>query len=154
MCLVCGLDNSAGLQAAFYELENGELLALYRPRKQHQGYPGRLHGGLAAALLDETIGRTIMVGEQSDVWGVSTEVTTRFRKPIPLDGELRVVGRITKSSSRLFEGTGRILLADGSVAAEGKGKYLRLPLEKISDHSLQEQWKIVPLPDDPTDFEI
>ena len=31
MCLVCGLENAAGLHASFYELDNGELLAVFRP---------------------------------------------------------------------------------------------------------------------------
>ena len=28
-CIVCGLDNDLGLKASFYELENGELVALF-----------------------------------------------------------------------------------------------------------------------------
>ena len=54
MCLVCGLKNPYGLKAAFYEMDNQELVALIRPRDEHQSYPGRLHGGLTTALLDET----------------------------------------------------------------------------------------------------
>ena len=78
MCLVCGLNNPAGLHSSFFELDNGELLALFRPRIEHQGYPGRLHGGLAATILDETIGRAIMIEERGTIWGVSVELTTRF----------------------------------------------------------------------------
>jgi acyl-coenzyme A thioesterase PaaI-like protein len=60
MCLVCGLKNALGLKAAFYELENSELLAVCEPLEEHQSYPSRLHGGIVAALLDETIGRAIL----------------------------------------------------------------------------------------------
>ena len=31
MCLVCGLKNQFGLRAAFYELDNDELLAVFTP---------------------------------------------------------------------------------------------------------------------------
>lgn len=154
MCHVCGLKNAAGLKASFYELETGDLLALYRPREEHQGYPGRLHGGIAASLLDETIGRAIMTADRNNFWGVSVELTTRFRKPVPLDSEVRVLSRITKDSSRIFEGTGEILLEDGTVAVEGQGKYIKMPLEKIAGSELEEQWKIVPSPDDPTEIEL
>lgn len=154
MCLVCGLKNDLGLHASFYELESGELLALFRPRKEHQGYPGRLHGGLAATLLDETIGRAIMIRESDAIWGVSVELTTRFRKPVPLEGEVRVVGRITKNSSRLFEGTGELLLEDGSVAVSGRGKYIKMPLAKISDFDTVEDWKIVPSARDPEEVDV
>ena len=60
MCLVCGLKNPFGLMTAFYELENDELLAIFRASDEHQSYPGRLHGGVAAAVLDETIGLSLI----------------------------------------------------------------------------------------------
>jgi acyl-coenzyme A thioesterase PaaI-like protein len=154
MCLVCGLNNGAGLRASFYELEGEELLAVFQPRPEHQGYPGRLHGGLATAILDETIGRAINRDGREDVWGVSIEVTTRFRKPIPLEDEVRVIGRITKNTGRLFEGTAEILLADGSVAVEGKGKYLKLPLDRISDLNVEEHWRVSPSDSDPREVEL
>jgi len=150
MCLVCGLKNSAGLDTAFYELMNGELLALFTPRPEHQSYPGRLHGGIISAILDETIGRAIMIAHAENLWGVTAEITVRFKKPVPLDRELRVIGRITRDTNRFFEGTGELLLPDNSIAAEGQGKYLKLPLEQIADFDRAEQeWRVVPLPDDP-----
>ncbi|MCM8762953.1 MAG: PaaI family thioesterase, partial [Candidatus Omnitrophica bacterium] len=44
MCFVCGLKNAFGLKAAFFNLDTGEVAALFTPREEHQGYPGRLHG--------------------------------------------------------------------------------------------------------------
>ena len=154
MCLVCGLDNHTGLRASFYELEEGELLAIFQPRTEHQGYPGRLHGGLAAAILDETIGRAVNRAGRGEVWGVSIELTTRFRKPIPLADEVRVIGRITKNSGRLYEGEGEILLADGTVAVEGKGKYLKLPLDRISDLDVEKHWRVSPSDRDPQEVDL
>jgi acyl-coenzyme A thioesterase PaaI-like protein len=132
MCLVCGTENAAGLHARFFELDGGELVGVYRPREEHQGYPGRLHGGIATAILDEEIGRAVNLADKS-AWGVTVELSVRFRQPIPLDEEVKVVARITRDSSRLFEGTGEIVLADGSVAAEATGKYLRLPIDRIAE---------------------
>ncbi len=154
MCLVCGLKNPLGLRTSFYELENGETMAIFTPIEAHQGYPGRLHGGIAAAILDETIGRAIMAQYDNKFWGVTLEYSSRYRKPAPLDEEIRVIGRITKDTSRIFEGTGEILLKDGSVAVEGRGKYLKLPLEKIADFEEHEQeWKVVSNPGDSTEVE-
>lgn len=63
--------------------------------------------------------------------------------------------RIVKDKQRLFEGTGEILLADGSVTVEGTGKYLILPLEKIADFDAEAQeWKVVPWDGDPEEVEI
>ena len=76
MCLVCGMENSFGLKAFFYELENNELLAVFSPLAEHQSYPGRLHSGIASAMLDETIGRAILIKNQ-DVWGVTVELNLK-----------------------------------------------------------------------------
>ena len=149
MCLVCGLKNPFGLKAAFYELENDELLAIFRPSEEHQSYPGRLHGGIATAILDETIGRAILMKDR-DVWGVTINFSTRYRRPIPLDEEIRVIGRIDRITHRHFEGSGEILLKDGMVAVEGKGKFIKLPLAEIADFDAEEQeWRVTTSPNDP-----
>lgn len=155
MCFVCGLRNTMGLRAGFFELENGELLALFTPADEHQGYPARLHGGVAAAILDETIGRAIMIRSHGEVWGVTVEFSMRLSKPVPLGGEIRVVGRIEKEGGRIFEGTGEILLPDGTIAVEGRGKYIKMPIEKIADFNRDEQeWRVTPAPGDPVDADL
>ena len=154
MCFVCGLKNSAGLHASFYEVDGDQLVALFTPCEEHQGYPDRLHGGLAATILDETIGRAMNINND-EIWGVTVEFNVRYKKPVPLDQELRVVGRIIKQNRRLFEGTGEILLPDGQVAVEGYGKYIKLPLEEIADFDYEEQdWKAVLSAEDPEEIEL
>lgn len=149
MCLVCGLANDLGLRSAFYELDSGELLALFTPREGYQSYPGRLHGGISSTILDETMGRTIMLNHPEQ-FGVTVELTLRFKKPVPLDRELRVVARISKDGSRFFAAEGELLLPDGSVAVAGQGRYLKMPLEKIADFDHQAQeWRVVPGENDP-----
>lgn len=141
-CLVCGWENDLGLKALFYELENNELVAIFTPIEEHQSYPGRMHGGISAAILDETIGRAIMITEP-DTWGVTVELTLKYKKPVPLGEELRVIGRITRDSRKLFEGTGELLLPDGKVAVTAYGKYMKMPLEKIAeDFDRDDEWKI------------
>lgn len=139
MCMVCGVENSAGLHARFYELESDELAGVFTPRAEHQGYPGRLHGGLASTILDETIGRAINITDPQ-AWGVTIELTVRYRKPVPLDGEVVARGRITKDAGRIFEGTGEIVLDDGSVAVEARGRYLRLPIDRIAEGDFAAEW--------------
>jgi len=151
MCFACGLANRFGLKSRFYELETGELMAIFRPADEHQGYPGRLHGGLAATILDETIGRSVMMTNSDSIWGVTIDFSMRLRKPIPLDEEIRVLARITHEDKRFFEGSGQILLKSGQVAVEGKGRYLKMDISKIADFDVEEQqWQVVRSSDDPT----
>jgi uncharacterized protein (TIGR00369 family) len=155
MCAVCGLKNHASLKAKFFEVESGELVALFTPGEQHQSYPGRLHGGLITAILDEVMGRAVMVGNDDPVWGVTVEISARFKKPVPLDVELRAVGRIVRQDERYFYGTGEILLPDGVVAAIGEGKYMRLPIHRIADFDAEAQeWRVTDEASDPSEIEV
>ena len=140
MCMVCGRDNPWSLKARFYELEGRELLGVFTMQDAHQSYPGRVHGGVVTAMLDETIGRAIAIGDPT-MFGVTVELTVKFRKPVPIGPELHVLARITTDpAKRLYEGTGEIVLEDGTVVAEAWGRYLRMPIEKIADGDFLSEW--------------
>ncbi|MCB0043770.1 MAG: PaaI family thioesterase, partial [Caldilinea sp.] len=111
-----------------------EIVARFTGQEQHQGYPGRMHGGVITGILDETIGRAVNIGEGEDpqTWGVTAELNVRFHKPVPLGVELEARGRISRDSHRIFEGTGELYLPDGSVAVTARGKYVRLKLDSIA----------------------
>lgn len=57
ICFVCGIDNPIGLHLAFYTDQEGRCIARFRPKPEHQGYPGQLHGGIISTLLSEWMGR-------------------------------------------------------------------------------------------------
>jgi acyl-coenzyme A thioesterase PaaI-like protein len=155
LCFVCGLKNKFGIHAHFYITGKQELIALFTPSEEHQSYPGRLHGGIASAILDETIGRAILNRYEEEVWGVTIDLNVKFKKPIPLNEELKVIGRITSENSRMFEGTGEIILPNGDIAVTASGKYLKVALNKITDFDLEEnEWKIVSSENDPKEIEV
>lgn len=132
MCFVCGTENGSGLHTDFYELENGELLGICKLKKEHQSYPGRGHGGVSAALIDEAVGRAIQINNP-DLFGVTIDLNIKYRKPVPLDTEIKVFSRITKETKRMFEGTAEIVLPNGDIAVTGDAKYIKMPIEKIID---------------------
>ncbi|MCL2755698.1 MAG: PaaI family thioesterase [Firmicutes bacterium] len=142
MCIVCGTMNKLGMYTKFYECEreDGEqvLLAVFIPRDEHQSYPGMTHGGMTAAILDETIGRAACIPSPG-IWGVTIDLSVKYRKPVPLGEKLYCEAKITKLSSRGFEGEGKILSGDGTVLATGFGKYMTLTPEKISPGGLTEE---------------
>ena len=155
MCFVCGMENSFGLKSMFYELDDGQLMALFTPQKEHQGYPGRLHGGIAATILDEAIGRAINIASEGDTGGVTVDFSMKLRKPVPIDREIRVFCRIVSENRRSFEGEGEIVLEDGTVAVQGKGKYLKMDIDNIADFDHEgDEWVVVPISDDPESVEL
>jgi uncharacterized protein (TIGR00369 family) len=155
MCFVCGNKNDFGLHANFYETDANELVALINPSEQHQGYPGRMHGGIAATILDETISRSISIGKNEQTWGVTLELKTRFRKPVPLGQELKIVGRVTSEGTRSFEGTAEILLPNGEIAVTAEGKYIKMNIGQIANYQkLDDDWFFADNQNDPSEIEI
>jgi len=145
MCFVCGDSNPAGVHVRFYEGEDGSLFARFTGADHHQGYPGRMHGGVITAIMDETMGRAIMIAHGEANWGVTAELSLRFRKPVPLGVELTAIGRIVSEKSRTFEGAGELYLPDGTVAVAGTGKYVRLDISQIGEWDPhREEWYVRP----------
>lgn len=132
-CMVCGIENDFGLKARFHETEDNEVIATFHPQSFHQSYPNVTHGGISATILDETIGRAIMAFYDRDTFGVTIELTIKYKRPVPYGVELRAVGRITKDNGRIFEGSGELYLPDGRIAATAEGKYMKRRLGQITD---------------------
>jgi len=136
------LENPIGLKASFYEDEDGHVTATWTPGEEHQGYPGLLHGGIAAALLDEALGRTV-IGR--DLWLVTAKMELRYRNPIPIGEPLTVVAELTRVRSRIVEARGELRLSDGRIGAEANAVYVRLPEEqKETMMQALAYWKVVP----------
>jgi uncharacterized protein (TIGR00369 family) len=142
MCFVCGLENPIGLKMAFYEDDEGRVVAKFTPGDKHQGYPGVVHGGIVTALLDEVLGRVAIAAGR---WMVTGRLNMRFRRPIPLGETLTVMGEVVSWKKRTLEARGEIRLADGQVGAEATGTFLEIPPEKVE--GMEEAlafWQVVP----------
>ena len=137
MCFVCGRENPIGLHMHFFADDDGCVYAVYVPRDEEQSYPGVVHGGLLTTMLDELIGRTAIA---SDLWCMTAKLEVRFRKPVPLGTPLKLKGEITKKAGRLLEGRGEIRLADGSLAVEAHGTYLRIPDDQLEQYKRALEW--------------
>ncbi|MDF3055200.1 MAG: hypothetical protein K0Q74_1107 [Gammaproteobacteria bacterium] len=153
-CLVCGTDNKSGLRARFYETEKKEVIAVFRPREILQGYPDILHGGVSAAILDEVMARAIMAHYGEYILGLTAELKTRYKKIVPLDIELKAIGRIVKDSRLIFEGAAELILPDGTIAVSSEGKYFKRSLDRIvDDNFLRNHWK-APLEHAPAEISL
>jgi acyl-coenzyme A thioesterase PaaI-like protein len=155
MCFVCGIHNDAGLHTEFYELDNQKIISVFKGRALHQSYPKRMHGGIIAGLLDETIGRAIQIFEP-DVWGVTVDISIRYLKPVPLDQTLMVVGEITQNRRLIFEGSGYLMNASKDILAVCTAKYMKQAVQTIvkDDDFIEEQWTYVDDQDMPQSFDL
>lgn len=121
MCFVCGRENPAGLHLHFYEdPKAAQILAPLNVPDHYQGYPGIVHGGILAAILDETTGRAINIGQDEEVFWVTAKLELRYRKPTPTETPLTAVGWVVQRRRRAAEVAGEIRLGDGTVTAEAQ----------------------------------
>ena len=103
MCIMCGLDNEYGVRAPFYNLEDGSVATLLSYREAHQSYPGRVHGGLITAMLDEMGLRALWAKELSEEsFGVTFSLDTKYRKPVPYGVPLVGVGKLVRNTPKFF----------------------------------------------------
>lgn len=145
MCFVCGESNPAGVRVRFYEQADGSVLSRFCGTDEHQGYPGRMHGGVITAILDETMARANMSAAGETALGITVTLTLRFCKPVPLETGLTAVARITREWPRMFEATAELHLPDGEVAAEASGRYVKVDLAGMPDFDMQrEEWYVRP----------
>ncbi|MCQ2437596.1 MAG: PaaI family thioesterase [Clostridia bacterium] len=140
MCVVCGMSNGLSLRTKFYTGNEDLIIGILKGRDEHQSYPNRMHGGLISALLDEVIGRAVNIDEP-DTFGVTTELNVKFKKPVPLNEEIRVVGKIPKNTRLVYVAEGCIEDVNGKLLATGTGTYFKQPIAKIAGKPLSpEEW--------------
>ena len=134
MCAICGMDNKYGVHAQFYSMEDGSVMSKFKYREEHQSYPGRVHGGLITAMLDEMVIRALWAKEgNEEEMGVTVSLDTKYRKPVPYNTELIGKGVVVKNNNNFLIVKSEILDLEGNVLANGTIKYIKLDANKIND---------------------
>lgn len=131
-CFACGPDNPIGMHLKFVENESGDgVVCRTTLRKDFQGWQGIAHGGIALSLLDEAMAHA---AGHAGHRGMTAGVTARFRKPVPIDREITIRGRVGEQRSSVLFVHGQVLDADGTILLEGEGRFVsRGPIDAIQD---------------------
>ncbi len=128
----------------FYDNGQNEVCADYTVADSYQGYPGIVHGGVVAAMLDEAVGRVAMIGDHHHFM-MSVKLEVKYRHPVPTEMPLQIFGRIVRLRGRLGKAVGEIVLPDGTVAAESFMTLADVPAEWLAHADLEALgWRIDP----------
>jgi len=129
-CFLCGRQNDVGLKLSWYnDLEAQQIRATVTIPEHFNGYPGFVHGGIVAALIDETAGRALLLdGDYNDLM-VTLKLEVKYRHPTPTGQPLTLIGWVIKRSANRAKVAAQLLLADGTVTAEGQAIVIRPPQE-------------------------
>lgn len=123
-CFVCGTSNPRALGLSWYADTDGNIQSEFTFDDSQQGPPGHVHGGASAAVLDEAMGAAVWV---SGLQVVAARLEVDYKLPIPLGHPVSIRARISEHHARKTFTTAEILLADGQIAAAGKGIYVAAP---------------------------
>jgi len=141
-CFVCGVDNPFGLHLKFYESAPGEVTADIIVPSHFQGYPGVVHGGVVAAMLDEVAGRALMNGG-SPRFMFTARLIVRYHKNVPVEQSLKLTGHTVKSRSRTATATSMIHDAKGELLAEADVLLVEIPPERLEGVDMEKLgWKV------------
>jgi uncharacterized protein (TIGR00369 family) len=128
LCFSCGPHNSCGLRLKF-QRDGDRVTTVFQGRKEHQGFPGYLHGGIISALLDEVMSRVSLLENR---WTMTARMEIRFRRPITLDQKVTAIAEKTCQVRGFLVARGRVELPDGEVAAEAQGSFAFLQNEALA----------------------
>ncbi len=146
-CFICGLENPVGLHLHIYETEPGVVESQYIAPEHFQGYPGVLHGGIVAAIIDEVSGRAQMGNDLLNPRFMFTgKLEVKYRKNVPIGKKLKIVGKAVKTKRNLAESWAGIYDAEtDELLAEGSTVSINVPNEQFDTSQLAELgWKVYP----------
>ncbi len=143
-CFVCGRENPVGLKVRWdQDSERQEIRGVVTLPEHFNGYPGVAHGGIVAAVLDETAGRSILIDGGFDELMVTAKLEVVYRRPTPTGVPLTAVGRLVRRTESRAEAEAELLLPDGSVAARATVLLARPPEEiKTRWGAERPYWKV------------
>lgn len=126
-CFGCGPANPTGLQLEFFLTESRSVVSTPVVPPAFDGYPGCLHGGVIATLLDEAMGKSL---HARGFPSVTRHMEVEFLRPVPSSAPLRIEGRVTHSEGRKHWSEAKILNERGTVLAQSKGLFVELSAER------------------------
>jgi acyl-coenzyme A thioesterase PaaI-like protein len=118
-CVVSGGANPMGIAARLWR-EGDEAVCQVTLGAAFEGAPGRAHGGVVAALIDETMGLVMSISTTPAFTG---RLTVTYRAPIPLGELLEVRARLADRTGRKITVTSELRCGD-RLLAQGEGLFI------------------------------
>jgi acyl-coenzyme A thioesterase PaaI-like protein len=118
LCFGCGHNNPIGLKLNFTK-DGDTCRAEFTPDNAYQGWPGVVHGGILACLLDEAMSYAAYFEGASCL---TASMQIRLRQPAKIAEPLVITATVTKNRKKLIDTYARVCLKDGTVVAESTSK--------------------------------
>ncbi|MFZ3070766.1 MAG: PaaI family thioesterase [Anaerolineaceae bacterium] len=142
-CFVCGRNNDFSLKMEFYFDDNGDVISHVVIPERYEGYPGIVHGGVIAAMLDEASGRAY--SDEPDRFFMTSELNVRYRKPVKVNTPITVKASKVNQKGRVAFAKAEIRDDAGILLAESNGVFVELSKEKVQEMDPEVfGWRVYP----------
>ena len=127
-CFACGKNNPLGLKLEWFnDYENKQIETTFTLSDDYCSYPGTVHGGIIATILDETSGRAILLDNDFNRLMVTLKMEVVYKKNTPTNTPLKAVGRVLRDGGSRAQVEGEIILPDGTVSAKCTSILFKIP---------------------------
>lgn len=129
-CFACGKKNPFGLKLEWLNnYEAKQVEAEFELSDNYCSYPGTVHGGIIATILDETSGRAILLNNDFARLMVTLKMEIVYKHNTPTHTKLRAIGRVLRDGGSRAQVEGEIVLPDGTVTAKCTSLLYKIPAE-------------------------
>ncbi len=123
-CVVCGVDNTAGLQITYITETAGKVIAQWIPSARYEGFKGLIHGGILSTVLDEAMAKAVV---SLKLEALTAELTVRFRCHVKPDEPLLITGWMVSHHKKLLKLEASLYKDTGQECAHAWGTFLIVP---------------------------
>lgn len=125
-CIVSGPANPMGIGITVRR-DGDDAVARVRLGAAFEGAPGRAHGGVVAAIFDDTMGLVLSIHSTPAYTG---RLTVSYLAPVPVAEDLEFRARLVGRERRKLFIEGEAY-HDGVRLAEAEGLFVAIPPERL-----------------------
>jgi acyl-coenzyme A thioesterase PaaI-like protein len=116
-------NNPCGLHAQFFkDKQSGGVSCRWtNSKKEFEGYPGLIHGGVGSALLDELMAYAIL--EKTGCFGITLQVKYQWTKPLNVEESISGKADVIKRIGRYLKVNSQLFKENAKLAATGQGLF-------------------------------
>lgn len=130
-CFGCCPDNPIGMHMTFYA-DGDDIVCVWKPRKELQGWIDTLHGGIQAVLLDEICAWAVMLKVQTS--GVTVKMETRYKHSVATnEGPIVLRSHVTEIKRNIVTIETSITDCHGKICTQATCTYFTFSEEKSKE---------------------
>lgn len=139
-CFGCCPDNPSGVHMKFYA-DGEEVISVWSPQPQFQGWIDTMHGGIQAVLLDEICAWAVIL--KMNTTGVTAEMETRYKHHISTnDRYLLIRARVVDIRRNIATVEATLSDSSGQICTQATCTYFTFASEKRTKWDIKGcRWK-------------